>query len=203
MKSRFSHKQGGFTLLEIMLVLVLMAILISSISFSFDVSDPKERTYKEAKRFQTAFHMASDYGLLNNIQIGLVVDEESYQFVGYDGNQWMSFPDEPVLAAYQIPEQIIMSLTMGEIPWLDDQSLLGEEDLFSSGDEDEREEDGSKKQKLIPQVYLFSSGDITPFELTFSYAATFDSPDPIEFQVIGVDVIPLKVKDLAEAEDEG
>lgn len=46
---------------------------------------------------------------------------------------------------------------------------------------------------MIPQVYILSSGDITPFRAEFSMADTFDLDTPVEFHVVGEYTTPLAI----------
>ncbi|MER2492401.1 type II secretion system minor pseudopilin GspH [Catenovulum sediminis] len=193
MRSQYTlnkRKQTGFTLLEVMLVMVLMAVILSSVSLSFDIRSDYDKTKDEAKRFQAAFQLAADFGLLNNLQLGLLVEKTSYQFLVFNGEQWQAIEEDKVFSTYELPEYFELTLTQGEMAWLDD--YQEEEGLFNQADE---EDEDDKKKKLIPQVYLFSSGEITPFSLQISYEVPFSGEDNIIFEVTGEDTTPLKVVD--------
>ncbi|AWB68688.1 type II secretion system protein GspH [Saccharobesus litoralis] len=185
-----ASKQQGFTLLEIMLVLVLMAILVSSISFSFDTNDPSKKVEKEARKFQALYHLAVEYALLNNVQFGVVINEAGYEFVGFDGQRWSPISGEATFAEQEMPENITLQLRVDNIPWLDQQNQ--EDDLFSSSDDEDTQKD--EEDKVVPHIYLFSSGDITPFELLFIYDEAFSDIDSFCFSVTGEYAIPLKVE---------
>lgn len=171
-----------------MLVMVLMAIIVSSISFSFDVQSPKDKTFKEAKRFQAIYHLAAEYALLNNVQFGIVIKEQGYEFVGFDGERWTPISDETYFAEYELEEFFRLELRMDDIPWLDEQANE-DEGLFETSNDEEEEED-----KIVPQLYLFSSGDISPFELVIIYEEDFSDDDPVGYSVTGEYTIPLKVE---------
>ncbi|MCU4674390.1 type II secretion system minor pseudopilin GspH [Catenovulum sp. 2E275] len=186
-------RQRGFTLLEVMLVMVLMAVVLSSVSLSFDIRSDRNKVEDEAKRLQAVVQLASDYALLNNLQLGLLVDKNSYQFLGYDGELWQEIEDDKVLSKYEMDENFELKLTLGDIPWLDN---VDEEAGLFGRNQDEEDDDG--KPKLIPQVYLFSSGEITPFSIQFVFNRPFSGEDEIVFEVSGETELPLKVQDLAE-----
>lgn len=195
--------QRGFTILEIMLVMAIMGVILGLTSFSFDVSSNKERVNKEARRFVAVFQAASDFALLNNFELGLQVKENTYRFLAFNHESylWSELSDEELLEEYELPEDFTLQLALGDIPWLDDQrsledglfsqeSLLGEDSLFELGEEKEIE----KRKKMRPQVYLFSSGEITPFTLTFLFEEAFSDEEPIAFEVTGEFTLPLKVE---------
>ncbi len=188
-------RQRGFTLLEVMLVMVLMAVVLSSVNLSFDIRSDRNKVEDEAKRLQAVVQLASDYALLNNLQLGLWVEEKSYQFLGFDGEVWTTIDEDKILKKYELEDNFKLKLTLGDIPWLD--NVDAEDGLFSLvGQDDEDDEDEQKK--LVPQVYLFSSGEITPFSVQFIYQRPFSGEDDIVFEVSGETELPLKIEDLAE-----
>lgn len=186
-------RQRGFTLLEIMLVMVLMAVVLSSVSLSFDIRSDQNKVEDEAKRLQAVVQLASDYALLNNFQLGLRLDENSYQFLVYDGEKWQALDGDKMFNQHELEEEFELQVSIGEIPWLENYDE--DEGLFFDPD-DEEDEDG--KKKLIPQVYLFSSGDITPFSVQFIFNRPFSGEDEIVYQVSGESELPLKIENLTE-----
>lgn len=193
-------RQRGFTLLEIMLVMVLMAVVLSSVSLSFDIRSDRTRVEDEAKRFQAVVQLASDYALLNNLQLGLQIEERSYQFLGFDGENWQAINDDKLFSIHELDEEFTLQLSIGEIPWLDDYDA--EEGLFGRLSDDEDDNEQKNKKRLIPQVYLFSSGEITPFSVQFVFHRPFSNEREIVIEVSGEDELPLKLQDLAEATNE-
>jgi len=192
-----AKKNRGFTLIEVMVVVVLIGIIASSIQFNFFGERPEDVLKKSSHQFAAVFETAADYGLLNNIELGLVVNEDNYQFLGYDGVKWSEIADQDWLTAGQLPPQVEMSLQLDDLPieepLLFDSSVIQEqdEDDFSAQDKDEKE------KKLIPQVYILSGGDITPFSLTFSYneeASLINDVEDLAYRVSGLYSIPLTIE---------
>lgn len=187
-------RNRGFTLLEIMLVMVLMAVVISSVTLSFDIRSTDKKVEDEAKRFHAVYQLASDYALLNNLQLGMAISPTRYQFLVFDGEGWQTINDDKVLSPHELEEGFQLELTLGELDWLDDGGFDLDKGLFSDDDED----DDSKIKKVIPQIYLFSSGEITPFTLRISYELAFSGEDKIEYQIVGDSELPLKVENMAD-----
>ena len=194
---KYSHKrQAGFTLLEVMLVMVLMAVILSSVSLSFDIRSDYDKTKEEARRFQAALQLAADYGLLNNVQLGIIVKKNQYQFLIHNGEDWQTISEDKTFAPYELEEGFELELTLGELSWMEDYDA--EEGLFSSTDEEDDDDD--KKKKLIPQIYLFSSGELTPFTVQFSYTPPYASfADRVVLKVEAQDYLPSKLIDPEEA----
>ena len=127
-------------------------------------------------------------------ELGLFIDKNTYQFVGYDGLRWNALPDNEMLSPHELPENIIIALMFDDLPL--EQPPLVSVDLFTPDDEhlDEMKEGLSDDQKpIIPQVYILSGGDITPFRLEFSFHPQwFDAPDT-SFSVVGLYSTPVDI----------
>lgn len=195
----------GFTLIEIMIVLVLIGIMVSLVQFSFQ-SNPLENELKKASsRFAGTFTVAAEYSTLNNVELGILIEDNRYQFLGFDGKKWAAFEDNELLSETELPEHLQMVLNLEGLP-IDENALitsetfkLEDESLFDEGD-DFKESD--KNKKLIPQIVILSGGEISPFTLTFSASDEFDESD-IAYNVTGLYTMPLTIKgpiSLEEAE---
>ena len=193
-----NDKQTGFTLLEVMLVLVIMGLAASAIVFSFGGQDRIEQVKKQSQRFEVVFNMASDFAVLNQQTLGLRIDEEknTYHFLRLDDEQqWQLLEDDPTFARHELPEDFSFELTLDDLPWQTEDSLFDTEvfdeklSVSNDGVEIGKEED---KKPEPPQVFILSSGDITPFSLLFSFKPSFGSEQPVYFRINGDDSIPLK-----------
>jgi general secretion pathway protein H len=91
-KSVLSIKQCGFTLIELMVVIMLVGIMATMVQFNASGKRPEDVLQQESARFAAIFEVASEYGMLNNIELGLMVKKDSYQFLGYDGTRWAEIP---------------------------------------------------------------------------------------------------------------
>lgn len=191
-------QQSGFTLIEIMLVLALMGLMISVVSFSALGTNNRDKVDEQAKRFQVVFDMASDYAILNQVQLGIRIDEEesTYTYVALDeDDNWVELADQKLFASYQLPEYMTLQLNLEDLPWeqeeqLFDRGVFDEElSISNEGVEIGNEEDTPPPP---PQLFLLSSGDITPFELSITYEDDFGSDDPITFTLRAKDVTPIE-----------
>ena len=188
------NKPTGFTLIEVLLVIVVIGLMVAAIQMNFGSNKPEEKLHQEARRFASVFNVAAEYGLLNNIELGLSIDKNTYQFIGYDGVRWSPIADNDFMSRYELPEGVDIALVFDDLPL--EQTSLIDADLFTPDDETlaEMAEGLSDDEKpLIPQVYLLSGGDITPFRLEFSYDQTTKDIDEIMFAVTGLYTTPLSV----------
>ncbi|TWX73029.1 type II secretion system minor pseudopilin GspH [Colwellia sp. C1TZA3] len=190
-KHKHKHRQQGFTLIEVMLVIVLIGVMVSAVQFTFSGNKAEQLLEQNSARFAGVFDVAAEYGLLNNIQLGLFIDKNTYQFLGYDGVSWSPIANNPMFEVFTLPEGIEITLQLDDLPI--EEPLLFDSSLLINEDEDNFTE--ADKKKTIPQVYMLSGGDITPFSLTFSLAEfAIDGDENISFKVSGIYTTPLTIE---------
>lgn len=192
-KATLKQKLNGFTLIEIMVVIVLIGLMASVVQFNFTGNTPEKLIEKESQRFSAIFNIAAEYSMLNSVELGLVIEENTYQFLGFDGKVWVPISENKLLAPYTVPESFALELTLDGLP-LDEPPLIDvlketqESDLTFSGSELEDE------KKLTPQVYILSGGDLTPFTLRFELAENYDVEAPVSYAVSGLYNTPLTIE---------
>jgi len=143
-----SIKNSGFTLLEVMIVVVIVALLMSAVVPM--VSRSSDDVLKEqADRFSALVKLAQDESILQSRQLGLKIKESSYSFLQQDGDVWTAFEEGP-FRARQLSGGTKIAL------YLDDVDVSLAEGIV-----------GDKKTK--PQIFILSSGEMTPFSATFSF----------------------------------
>lgn len=187
------NKITGFTLIEVMVVLVLIGLMASVVQFTVGGNEPDKLLKKESERFAAVFNAAAEYSLLNNLELGLVVEDNTYQFLGFDGKQWQAVSDNKILESYTLPEEIIITLSLDDLP-LDEPALV---DVLKENEESELAFSGSelnKEKKLIPQVYILSGGDLTPFSLRFEFEDPYNDEMEINYQVTALYSTPVEIK---------
>ena len=189
---KHKHRQQGFTLIEVMLVIVLIGVMVSAVQFTFSGNKPEQLLEQNSVRFAGVFDAAAEYGLLNNIELGLFVEKNTYQFLGYDGVNWSPIANNPMFEVFTLPEGIEITLQLDDLPI--EEPLLFDSSLLINEDQDDNFTEVEQK-KTIPQVYMLSGGDITPFSLTFSLAEfAIDGDENISFKVSGIYTTPLTIE---------
>jgi len=200
--SRSSTKTKGFTLLEVLVVIALIGLIVSVVQFNFSGKRPEDTLKKASYQFAELFESAANYGLLNNIELGLYIEENSYRFLGYDGVKWSEIAQQDWLAAKELPEGVTFKLALDDLPI--EEPLLFDSSVFKAKDEEylsfdaiEEAKKAEKEKLLLPQVYILSGGDITPFSLTFQFteeASLYDDLSILAYRVTGIYSTPLTIE---------
>jgi general secretion pathway protein H len=190
-------QQTGFTLLEVMLVLALMGLIISAVTYTALGTNNYDKVDNQAKRFQVVFDMASDFAVLNQAQLGIRIDEEknTYTYVVLDEqDNWVELPDQKLFASYEMPEYITLELNLEDLPWEQEDQLF-DRGIFDEGLSVSEDDVEIGKEEDIPppppQIFVLSSGDITPFELSMTYEDDFGSEYPITFKLRAKETTPI------------
>jgi general secretion pathway protein H len=193
-------KYAGFTLIEVMVVLLIMGLATGAVMLSYTGESAQDLLKKQTQRLQVVFNMASDYAVLNQRQLGLRVenDDANYYFMYLDEEQeWQKLELDKTFAENQLPELFSLELSLTDLPWNTEDSLFSsdafDEELSVSND---RVEIGNEEKKKLdpPQVFIFSSGEITPFSITLGYEPEFSNELPVYFRINGQDSIPLTIE---------
>ncbi len=198
-RSRYHQKQRGFTLLEVMLVLLLMGLAAGYVMFNAFGASKSDLLKSQAQRMQVLVDMASDYAVLNQQQLGIRIEEErsEYYFVYLDeDDEWQRIEGEKMYGTHPLPAFFTLTLNLDDLPWdvedrLFDRSLFDENlSVSDAGVDIGNEED---KKLPPPQILIMSSGEITPFTLSFNYEGD-DSEAPVFYSLQNQDLPPLALE---------
>lgn len=177
--------QAAFTLLEIMLVILMIGLLSTMVLLTFGADTPQQKLEKEADRFQQLFQFVAETAMLQQQEWGLYLQADGYGFLYYRDEQWQLAEQPSGVRPYQLPEPIVLQLELEGLPG-DELNLLSQLDWQL--DDDDRQADDKDKTPALPQVFILSSGEISPFRLSFIYKEGI-TPEQI---IVGTDfAIPL------------
>ncbi|NNF15388.1 MAG: type II secretion system minor pseudopilin GspH [Gammaproteobacteria bacterium] len=149
------------TLIEVLVVLILIAVITTSIALRLNLN-PEKRMAEEVRRMNALVRLASEEALLQGRDLGISVDPDSYSFYMFDQLQqrWLSMETEKLFRTRTLPGKIRMDISVEEssVTWPDPEE-----------DPDENPEDDADEEQIIPtpQILLLSSGEITPFDIYF------------------------------------
>lgn len=161
--------QRGFTLLEIMLVIVLIALASVGVMIAMPHQlNEVENVDWQAQRFSTQLQLAQDDALISGKELAIVLDEDSYRFVSYDHEQkkWFALESLQIGKPIRIPETLLFEFELLGSVW--DEIDTQENDSFIDDDERVSFADEDKAESFSPQVFVMSSGQVTPFSVQFS-----------------------------------
>ena len=171
---RASLKQKGFTLLELMLVIALIGMAMGAIVVVINPSDGRKDLHKEAQHFQSLLKLIVDEAIFKHQEIGIKVYDDHLEFLSFDeqSQSWQAFSASKQKSKdfvdYKYPAYIELTLEMEDAevflnPKFDElETKIASIDPLKGFDEIEEEE-----EKVEPDIYIFSSGEITAFEFEF------------------------------------
>ena len=155
------RRQNGFTLLEILVVVFIIAIIASTALLSLGVLRDDRDLEREADRAVALLELALDDAVLQGRDFGIEFMQTGYRFVEYDpdGARWADVPLDDLLGAHTLPEGLELELYI-------DGGRVRLADAPARFDPAEDDEDRASRniEQYSPHAYLFSSGDVSAFE---------------------------------------
>lgn len=145
----------GFTLVEILVVVVIMAVVISLAVLSIGVTGRDSQLDEETRRIEGLLGLLHERALLEGRDFGLRIEPAAYEFDVYEAarDRWLPMPQDHEFRHRNLPKGLSFQLQ------LDSQTVVLKpvDQAFSS------------TQSLPnPQVAIAASGEGTPFRLTLS-----------------------------------
>jgi general secretion pathway protein H len=133
--------QYGFTLLELLTVLLIIGIIVSFAGLS--VGQHSSRTLQEeAERLHSLLRLASEEAVLQGHELALEFSREDYRFMILEGDTWQPVEDDKLLRQRELPPNVELHLELEGVP-----------------------ADFSDKN-TPPRILVLSSSEMTPFVLT-------------------------------------
>ncbi|HEA52189.1 MAG TPA: type II secretion system protein GspH [Marinobacter antarcticus] len=148
-----ANRSRGFTLIEILVVLVLIGLLASLAVFTMGGNSQQRELQNEVRELYLLMQTVSDQAVLNNLEIGLLFEKNGYGFVAFqdETGDWKA-SGERIFRVRSFPEWLVVTQFIeNDAPRL-----------------------ASAEDKLRPDVVFFSSGETTPFELEFTVGSETD-----------------------------
>lgn len=183
----------GFTLIEVLVVMVLVAMMLSLAVVS--IGDGFQREMRgEAERLQAVLMAAADEAIYNNSSIGIYFSKDGYLLLRHDPvvKGWVAMANRP-FTQHRLPENMLIDWTVEGFAKPSDlegaeyveiefeksdesSSTFGGDSEYSAqdyadlGDTAEGSLAEAVRQKVVdvtPHVYLLSSGEQTAFKVSF------------------------------------
>ncbi|MGQ0619400.1 MAG: type II secretion system minor pseudopilin GspH [Panacagrimonas sp.] len=164
-----SRPAAGFTLLELLVVLVIIGVLATMVSLSVSGRAVEDRMQADSRRVEALLKLASDEAQAKGFEIGFRQTEEGFEFLTLDdkGEKWEPIA-EGTFRPRQIEDPFYLELrSEGRLikpVKVEPPKKPEEENKFFKNEASKFDNVASKKaeQKVEPQVFLFSTGEIVP-----------------------------------------
>jgi general secretion pathway protein H len=160
--------QNGFTLLELLVVVVIVAILFTYTTLAIRSDSAEDIIKHEAQRMERLVQLALEESILRGEEYGIEIFIDGYRFLRFDltENLWQPLSDDKLLHERELPLDMQLEMSLEEteivIDLASDPMKEQELDINAGSDEDKKEEEAK------PQIFLLSSGEITPeFDIRF------------------------------------
>lgn len=148
----------GFTLLEVLVVILIMGILLAAATLSFSTNE-MARIKEESQRLASLMTLAREQAILDGQEMAVAFTDTGYSFEVFDGINWMPLDGDNVLRRREYPALMAMEVNLvGEPIKLTTTKTESDEDETG-----EKKDDKEKEEEPI-RVFLLSSGEMTPFE---------------------------------------
>ncbi|MDX1634565.1 MAG: type II secretion system minor pseudopilin GspH [Marinobacter sp.] len=149
-----TQRGRGFTMIEILVVLIVVGLLAALAVANLGGSAQQRELENTARELFLLMQTASEQAVLNNQELGMVLEDDSYRFLVYDEleREWVG-QAERLFQPRQLPETLVVTpIIETNLPTL-----------------------AGREEGLRPDLVFFSSGEVTPFELELSLSDTADA----------------------------
>ena len=138
-------RAAGFTLLELLVVLLIIGLLVSLASLSIKQNSSRA-VADEANRLYGLLRLAGEQAVFQGQELALQFNGQGYVFMQLDGEAWQPIVDDQLLRERQLPQDIQLDLSL------------------------EGARVGQINEQSPARIFLLSSGELTPFELSLRNA---------------------------------
>ena len=138
----------GFTLIEIMVVVLIIGVMSAGLLLSVSLSGRDRELEKVSDRLLALINYAREQAELQTREYGVIFQDDNYEFVAYDVHRqvWRTLFEDDALVLRRLPYGLNVKLKIETRPVV----------LKKPADAKDK----------TPQVMIFSSGDLTQFEVT-------------------------------------
>lgn len=167
------HNVKGFTLLEVMLVLVLMGMISVGVVMTLTSSgNTAQSSQWHAQRFSTLLQLAQDQALILNTEFGIEFNEQGYTFAFYNFSkrQWQPLVNSQINGYITFPDNISAEYNLVGNVWgeLEQAQKKADSDTFVEQSYLVNIDGQTRQSSINPHVFIMSSGEVTPFSYQFS-----------------------------------
>ncbi len=146
------RRQAGFTLIEILVVIVILGVVIAIATVSVGVLGRDREVEDQARRLWAVMTQGREEAELQGRDLGVFLDDASYEFMMFDPRRsgWVVVEGDELLARRELPQGVKMRL------WLESREVVLKQT---------RAPTEAELKKRAPQIVMLASGEIMPYRL--------------------------------------
>ena len=150
----------GFTLIEILVVIVIVATVVSIAVLSTGIAGEDKELDTERRRLATLIETIQDEAMMQGREFGIEFMVTAYRFVEFDPmtRQWMDVPGDDLYRQRDLPEGLEFELYIDEkrIQLIEAPKALQDPDktMLSPG-----------AKTYVPHLFVFASGEASAYEV--------------------------------------
>lgn len=187
--------QAGFTLLEIMVVVMLMGLLTAVLVSQGNWTSDGRQLDEEAARLEDTLALLNERSLFSGQLLALRLETTGWTPLAYDRVEGDFLPvDDTALKPHKLPPSL-------ELVWqLDDlgedqaslsevaETLVQDDVMAGAGEElldDEEGDESEQDEDDFPQIFFFPSGEVSPLTLTLRAYDDVDAEQRLRVSALG------------------
>ena len=132
-----TRTQNGFTLVEILVVLLIIGITIGFALLAFGDFGSKRRTVMAAEQFINYVKLVQQEATLEENTLGISIQENGYQVLRFRASSWRVMPQKGVFRLQRLPNDTLLHMVEGD------------------------------RKTASPQIVINSTGDMSSFTVNF------------------------------------
>ena len=150
----------GFTLIEVLVVLLIIGVLATLVSLSVSGRAVDDRMEAETRRLERLMQLAADEAQAKGLELGFRITDEGLEFLSpNNGGSGWAVVQEGLFRPREIPPPMQLELHIDgrrqkPVQTSDDEASTSVRGL-----------DLDQSERIEPQVLILSSGEVTPFTL--------------------------------------